>query len=410
MSLDEINGNKRKREEKEEIVPLHLRPRKLDFWDLRPDGYENMTADQIKATGSFLLPMHLLKGTGRVEPVQALTFGYAPVVVEKKVGYNTKRLVFHNLPQCDDEEFIAWINMTFEEEKWKKKPGLSALACFVDPAKNSAIVEFRSTNECSSALQFQGMLFKEKEVKVARPKDYQAGDEDPNYIPGVIGSIVADTPNKLFIGGIPTYVTQDQVIELFKEFGVLKSFLLARDPSNSISKGFAFCEYLDPEVTDIACEGLHGLELGDKKLIVQRANTTATRVAVMEGALPGIGLGRPILPIEILGANGLKPAEPTEVLLMINVLDPKMIEKDSDFEEIELDIKLELERFGTVEVLTIPRPVEGEVVPGLGRVYCKFASIEECQKAQRALAGRRYEERTVCTTFLDPYKFEAKVF
>ena len=54
---------KRKRdEERKEIIPLHLRPRKLNFWDQRPEGYANMSADQVKATGMFLLPSHLLKG------------------------------------------------------------------------------------------------------------------------------------------------------------------------------------------------------------------------------------------------------------------------------------------------------------------------------------------------------------
>jgi hypothetical protein len=56
-------NRKRKRdEEKKEIVPLHLRPRKLNFWDQRPEGYGSMSADQVKATGMFLLPSHLLKG------------------------------------------------------------------------------------------------------------------------------------------------------------------------------------------------------------------------------------------------------------------------------------------------------------------------------------------------------------
>jgi hypothetical protein len=44
------------------------------------------------------------------------------------------------------------------------------------------------------------MEFKESSITVLRPKDYRAGEEDPNYVPGVVGSIVADTTNKvLFI-------------------------------------------------------------------------------------------------------------------------------------------------------------------------------------------------------------------
>ena len=35
------------------IVPLHLRPRKLNNWDVPPYGYEHMTAEQIKQLGMF---------------------------------------------------------------------------------------------------------------------------------------------------------------------------------------------------------------------------------------------------------------------------------------------------------------------------------------------------------------------
>jgi hypothetical protein len=60
---DDYHHRKRKRDdERKEIIPLHLRPRKLNFWDQRPEGYANMSADQVKATGMFLLPSHLLKG------------------------------------------------------------------------------------------------------------------------------------------------------------------------------------------------------------------------------------------------------------------------------------------------------------------------------------------------------------
>ena len=44
----------------------------------------------------------------------------------------------------------------------------------------------------------------------------------------------------------------------------------------------AFCEYLDPAVTDIAVEGLNGMELGDKQLKVQRASIGVTQAAGLE--------------------------------------------------------------------------------------------------------------------------------
>lgn len=62
-----------------------------------------------------------------------------------------------------------------------------------------------------------------------------------------------------------------QVRELLSAFGPLKSFHLVRDPGSPTSKGYGFCEYLDARVTAMACEGLHGMQLGDKTLTVRPA-------------------------------------------------------------------------------------------------------------------------------------------
>ncbi|CAN0060726.1 unnamed protein product, partial [Choristocarpus tenellus] len=62
-----------------------------------------------------------------------------------------------------------------------------------------------------------------------------------------------------------------QVKELLSAFGPLKSFHLVRDPGAQNSKGYAFCEYVDQAVTPMACEGLHGMTLGDKTLTVRPA-------------------------------------------------------------------------------------------------------------------------------------------
>jgi splicing factor U2AF subunit len=46
---------------------------------------------------------------------------------------------------------------------------------------------------------------------------------------------VPDTPDKIFIGGLPMYLTDDQVVELLKSFGELKAFNLVKD-ANGQSK------------------------------------------------------------------------------------------------------------------------------------------------------------------------------
>jgi splicing factor U2AF subunit len=54
----------------------------------------------------------------------------------------------------------------------------------------------------------------------------------------------------LYCGGLPEFLSGDQVKELLTAFGQLKAFTLVIDEDTGLSKGYAFCEYLDPSLTD----------------------------------------------------------------------------------------------------------------------------------------------------------------
>jgi splicing factor U2AF 65 kDa subunit len=47
-------------------------------------------------------------------------------------------------------------------------------------------------------------------------------------------------------------------------------------------QGFAFCEFSDPAVTDVAVEGLNNMQLGDENLRVQRASVGSQQVSGLE--------------------------------------------------------------------------------------------------------------------------------
>lgn len=118
-------------------------------------------------------------------------------------------------------------------------------------------------------MAFDGINYNGYSLKIRRPKDYQAlpgQSEAPMYVPGVISTNVPDGPNKIFIGGLPPYFTEEQVKKLLQVFGELRAFNLVKDPGSNTSKGFAFCEFLDPSVTDIACQGLNNMEVGPRHL------------------------------------------------------------------------------------------------------------------------------------------------
>mmetsp|Transcript_6813 Transcript_6813/g.11489 ORF Transcript_6813/g.11489 Transcript_6813/m.11489 type:complete len:310 (+) Transcript_6813:324-1253(+) len=77
--------------------------------------------------------------------------------------------------------------------------------------------------------------------------------------------------NELFMGGIPNTMSELKVKELCESFGLLKKFLLCKDPNNpNQNRGYCFFEYVDPRATEKAIKHLNNMEFKDKRLKVQR--------------------------------------------------------------------------------------------------------------------------------------------
>merc|ERR1719167_1204834 len=195
--------------------------------------------------------------------------------------------------------------------------GNPILASQVNLDKNFAFLEFRSIDETTQAMAFDGINFKGQSLKLRRPRDYQplpggdiCGMSGLAGIPGMVSTVVSDSPNKLFVAGLPNYLNEEQVKELLTSFGQLKAFNLVKDMTSGLSKGYAFAEYLDGSITDQAIAGLNGMQLGDKKLIVQRASVGAKTMAMAN--IPA--------QIQVPGMAGMAgPGAPTEVLCLLNM-------------------------------------------------------------------------------------------
>ena len=74
------------------------------------------------------------------------------------------------------------------------------------------------------------------------------------------------------------------------------------------------------------------------------------------------------------------------------------------------DIREECSKFGQILEIRIPRPIPGQEVRGLGKIFVKYSSVEECTVALRALSGRKFADRTVLTSFYDIDRFAAKEY
>lgn len=368
--------------EDENVIPLSKRERKLHNWDMVPAGMEGMTAEQVKSTGLFPLPGQVV-GTRTPQSFQPppdhatmhdgsrirVTQGAAgPVALNATLARQAKRLYVGQIPFGIEEKPMAdFFNATMVQLNLADTTPV--LAVQINHDKNYAFVEFQTPEQATSAMAIDGIMFQGQQLKIRRPKDYQPpvnGEyiDLPTQLPGLVSTNVPDTPNKIFIGGLPVYLNDDQVVELLKSFGELRAFNLVKDPITGANKGFAFCEYADPQVTDLACTGLNNMELGDRKLVVQRAS-----VGAKHGLLPPEYTGEvPVNIQDYLPVASAKEDEATRVLQLMNMVTPEELEDDDEYQDIWDDIAEECSKFGKIIDMKIPRPNKSEPVPGCGLV------------------------------------------
>lgn len=75
-------------------------------------------------------------------------------------------------------------------------------------------------------------------------------------------------------------------------------------------------------------------------------------------------------------------------------------EANQCFTEICDDVRDECSKYGTILELKVPRPSGGsKQSAGVGKIYVKFDTPESATKALKALAGRKFADRTVVTTY-----------
>lgn len=175
-------------------------------------------------------------------------------VLKPSNSRQAKRLFVYNVPKdVTGEKLLAFFNLQLN--------GLNVVTS-VDPCisaqisddKSFALLEFKSLNDATVALAFDGITMEEHEaagngdtenapkgLEVRRPKDYIVpSSTDQPYQEGVLLNEVPDSPNKICVSNIPHYIPEEPVTMLLKSFGELKSFILVKDSATEESRVSAF--------------------------------------------------------------------------------------------------------------------------------------------------------------------------
>lgn len=229
-----------------DVVSVLERKRRLTQWDIKPPGYENVTAEQAKLSGMFPLP-----GAPRQQPMdpsRLQAFMNQPAgsanasALKPSNARQSKRLFVYNIPStATDESVNEFFNLQLN--------GLNVISG-VDPCISSQIsqdrkfslLEFKSPEDATVALALDGISMEgsseDSGLVISRPKDYivpATADEEERQ-EGEISSTVKDSPNKISITKIPVYLNDEQVIELLQSFGILKAFTLVKETDTEQSR------------------------------------------------------------------------------------------------------------------------------------------------------------------------------
>lgn len=151
--------------------------------------------------------------------------------------------------------------------------------------------------------------------------------------------------------------------------------------------------------------------LGERALKVQKASIGITQVSGEMG----------VNAMSMLAGTTSADTGGSRVLQLLNMVTPDELMDNDDYEgtlarsnqsnssdvadsifvkEIREDVQEECEKFGKILSLKIPRPVGGSrQSAGVGKIYIKYETPEAAAKALQALAGRKFADRTVVTTY-----------
>ncbi|CAM6041301.1 unnamed protein product [Sphagnum compactum] len=386
---------------------------------------------------------------GMANPMPGVFPSIFPFAGGTQATRHARRVYVGGLPPMTNEQSIA----TFFSKVMAAVggntagPGDAVVNVYINQEKRFAFVEMRTVEEASNAMALDGIIYEGISVRVRRPSDYNPsmaatlGPSQPSshmnlaavgLAPGASGG--ADGPDRIFVGGLPYYLSEEQIVDLLSSFGPLRAFDLVKDRDTGNSKGYGFCIYEDPSVMDIACAALNGLKMGDRTLTVRRASASGQpkpdqanvlvqaqhQIALQRFALsagganamslgsmgmgvPGLlsGMGVGMMP-NILSGMDVMPRmeELTRVVCLSQVVSHDELKEDNEYEEIVEDMREECSKYGVLTSLTIPRPnPAGEEVPGTGMVFVEYADLQGAVKAKSSLHGRKFGGNTIVATY-----------
>jgi splicing factor U2AF subunit len=138
------------------------------------------------------------------------------------------------------------------------------------------------------------------------------------------------------------------------------------------------------------------MELGDRHLKVVRASIGTTQAS---------GLDMGVNAMQMFAKTTSQDLETTRVLQLLNMVTLDELLNDDDYEEIMEDVGEECAKFGPIIGMKIPRRGHGA-----GKIYIKYDNVESASTALKALAGRKFSDRTVVASYFGEENFDTEAW
>jgi len=349
-----------------------------------------------------------------------------------------RELYIGNLPEgVPEAQLMSFLNAALLQAGLNVSPGMPITA--VRCNGRFAFAEFRSPEEASNAMNLNGIILVGHALSVGRPSAYTGSQtqhvrweqlmgikiqENPELqdtaiglagggaiISGGGGASIGDPATKvqreLYIGNMPEGVNEMGLVGFFNQEMTGRAW---NNPSMMgpscmqarINGRFAFVEFRSIEETDRAM-GLNGANYNGCSLRVGRPKA-------YQGP-GGMGGGDPALMNAAGGMAGLARLggdKPTEAIQMANMVTPDELGDDEEYNDILEDVQGEMEKYGPVIKLHIPRPTPG--VPNdesVGLIFVKYEEASAAVKAHLELEGRTFGGNNVECAFYPIDKFDA---
>lgn len=319
-----------------------------------------------------------------------------PVGTSDASSRHARKVYVGNLPlNCNDVALMTFFNQTLDNLLKAKPAGTSIVDTYINSERRFAFLEHRCIEEAMFTISLDGLNFCGSTLRLRRPQDFnpplfeaqlQREISDRGYSLlgnatdptadtfAYISSSVEDGPNKVFIGGLPHNMTEAELKQLLQAFGPLKALHLVKDPEHmSNSKGFGFCEWRNPGVTEVAVTTLNGMRFGTRTLTVRRALVTGTTTgANILSAFNNTGVGRV-----------------SRIMSVTNMVPVNKYDDAAEVQRVIQEASEECAKIGEVRTCRFVCP----------NVLIEFASTQSTTQAVALFQGRQYDGRVLRSSF-----------